>query len=261
MILLSDNQLPELNYIEFWKEEEVKITFKKICPDSSGSIEKQKRKKKGLSIVSYFSKKDKECIRDKIISKIQNLDYNFIPNNNLHSTFLSLTSGESFVKSNYHFIDLINEQIEHFLQEGKKKDNLNPINLNFHEIRPGTWYDQDKYPIPSASDGTVVAMGNPCQNGNIEFVNLANQLVIHLRKYLRSIFNEKFNHKFSTVWSTLGYFDHIDFAITKKFAKTFNKFQEQCSKKPLLIRIDKLNLVEFSYKDLSDAKILKVYKL
>lgn len=258
---MSDIQLPELNYIEFWKEEEVKITFRKICAELSSSIEKQKRKKKGLSIVSYFSKEDKECIRDQIISKIQDLHYNFIPTNNLHSTFLSLTSGESFAKSNYHFLDLIQEEMEKFLQERQKKDILTPMKLNFHEIRPGTWYGQDNYPIPYASDGTVVAMGNIWQEENYKFVHLANQLVIHLKKYLRSIFNKNFERKFSTVWSTLGYFDHIDFDITKKFAGTFKDFKDQYSMQPLPIKIDKLSLVEFTYKDLSDAKILKVYKL
>lgn len=258
---MSDNQLPELNYIEFWKEEEVKITFRKICADLSGIIEKQKIQKQGMSIVSYFSKEDKECIRNQIISKIQDLHYNFIPTNNLHSTFLTITSKESFTKSNYLFIDLIKEEMEKFLQERKKKDSLSPIKLNFHEIRPGTWYGQDNYPIPYTSDGTVVAMGNMWQGENYKFVDLANQLVIHLKKYLRSIFNKNFERKFSTVWSTLGYFDHIDFDITKKFAGTFKEFKDQYSKQPLPIKIDKLSLVEFTYKDLSDGKILKEFEL
>ena len=41
----------------------------------------------------------------------------------------------------------------------EKDQNFNEIELKFNEIRPGTWYGKNQYPIPNASDGTVVAMG------------------------------------------------------------------------------------------------------
>ena len=39
------------------------------------------------------------------------------------------------------------------------------------KCRPGTWYGQDRYPIPKASDGTVVAIGKPCIEGNNKLLN------------------------------------------------------------------------------------------
>lgn len=259
---MSENQQPELNYTEFW-EEKVNISFRKICPKLAGTIEDQKKDEKGLSIVVFFSKEDNELIINKIISKIINLPFGFIPTIELHSTFLTLTSKESFIEYNNHLIDLIIEQINNFLEERKKKCNLNPIKLNFHEIRPGTWYDKQNrdYPNLYDSNGTVIAIGNKSQSGNIDFVTLADQLVVHLRRYLPSKFKENFKRKFSTVWSTLGYFDPIDFDITKKFVDTFQEFKERYSKQPLPIKIEKLSLVEFTYKDLSDAKILKESEL
>jgi hypothetical protein len=78
---------------------------------------------------------------------------------------------------------------------------------------------------------------------------------------LGQIFNDKFDRKFPTVWSTLGYFNHIDFYITTKFADTFKQFKEQYSKDPLEIKINTLKLVEYSYKDLRDKTTLLEFNL
>ncbi len=268
---MSDYEGTELKYEEFRKDgKNVDITFTKICPDSSGTIEKQKTKKKGLSIVVFFSNEDKKRIRDDIISQIQDLDYGFVPTSKLHCTFLTLSSKDSFPESNNHYNDLIKEHIENFLKVRKNEQNHNIIELTFDEVRPGTWhgrdqypipYGRDQYPIPYASDGTVVAMGKPCTEGNEEFVNLAYYLIDCLKIRLNSIFGGKFDRKFSTIWSTLGYFDHRYFNITQSFANTFYRFKRQYSDIPLKINVEKLSLVEYSYKDLSDANILKIYEL
>jgi hypothetical protein len=257
---LSKDIQPELNYGEFKNGEEINLSFRKICADLSGTREKQKIKKQGISIVSYLKNKDKEFIRNQIISKIQDLHYNFKPTIKLHSTFLTLPSKELFTESNY--IDNVKEQINNFLNERKKKCNQSLIILNYHEIRPGTWYDdQDHYPKPHDSDGTVIAIGNKSQIGNNDFVTLADQLVVHLKKYLPSFFDENFKRKFSTIWSTLGYFDHKDYKITPEFAKTFNEFKDEYRKNPLKIEVNKLRLVEFNYKDLRNAKPLGEFEL
>ena len=82
----------------------------------------------------------------------------------------------------------------------EKDQNFNEIELKFNEIRPGTWYGKNQYPIPNASDGTVVAMGNPCKDGNKEFVTLAYYLVACLKVGMCYVFGDKFDRKFSTVW-------------------------------------------------------------
>ncbi len=254
---MSENQKQELRYTEFRIFGQVNINFRKICADSSGTRKEQKEEKKGISIVVFFSSKDKEKIRKSIINEIDDLHYGFVPTKNLHCTFLSLSTKETFQETNDHYIELIKEEIKNFLDKRKKCHGQNhKIELEFDEIRPGTWYGKDQYPIPLASNGTVVAIGKTCTGENNKFVKLAFDLVEHLKINLYSIFGGKFDRKFPTVWSTLGYFDHRDFEITKKFVDTFDKFKE-----PLKIKIDKLSLVKFSYKDLRDYQILKTYEL
>ena len=271
---MSENQQTELTYTELRIFGQINITFTKICPDSSGTRKKQKEEKKGISIVAFFSSRDIEKIRKSIITKIHDLHYGFVPTRKLHCTFLSLSTKETFQEPNDHYTELMNEQIEIFLSNRKKcQDHNHKIELNFDEVRPGTWYGQNRYPIPKASDGTVVAIGKPCIEGNNKFVKLAFELVEHFKVKLYPLFDSKFNRNFPTVWSTLGYFDHRDFKINEKFADTFDKFKSQANKDketiiknrncvlPLKIEIDKLSLVEFSYKDLTDAQILKEYEL
>jgi hypothetical protein len=74
-------------------------------------------------------------------------------------------------------------------------------------------------------------------------VKLANNLVECLKNSLYPIFGDRFDRKFSTVWSTLGYFDHRDFNITKEFADTFQLFKKLNYKQLLEIEIDKLSLL------------------
>jgi hypothetical protein len=73
-IALSEIRSAELKYKEFQKGKPIEINFKKICSYSSCTIEAQKTKKKGISIVACFSDKDKKQIRNDIVSKIQDLE-------------------------------------------------------------------------------------------------------------------------------------------------------------------------------------------
>ena len=133
--------------------------------------------------------------------------------------------------------------------------------MRFHEIRPGTWFGKDQYPIPYASDGTIVAIGKRSMDGNKEFVKLADDLVECLKNSLYPVFGDKFERKYDTIWSTLGYFNHSDFDINENFADTFNQFKKQYDTDPMEIVVDTLKLVEYSFKDLSDANTLLEFKL
>jgi hypothetical protein len=116
---LSENQPIELIYKELQKNgKQVTITFRKICPYSSATKKDQTEKKKGISIVFFF-KYDRKQIRDYILYKIHDLHYGFVPTKNLHCTFLTLSSKDSFPKPNYYFTDLIKEQIKKFLKARK----------------------------------------------------------------------------------------------------------------------------------------------
>ena len=254
---MANNERSELKYIEFRKDRHVDITFKKICPCSSGTIKEQTTKKNGISIVAFFSNNDKKQIRDIILPEIHDLHYGFVPTKNLHCTFLSLSSKETFHESNSYFNVLIKEQIKKFLCE---RNSLG-ITLLLDEIRPGTWYGKDQYPIPHASNGTVVAIGKPFKVGNYKFVKLANDLAESLKNSLYPLFGNKFDRNFPTVWSTLGYFDHMDFDITNEFEDTFDDFRKLDSKIPLEIKVSKISLVEYSYKDLREAQIIETFKL
>jgi hypothetical protein len=236
------------------------LSFRKSCPDSSRMIENQTTQKKGLSIIAFLSYRYKKQIRINIINKIDDLHYGFVPTKNLHCTFLGIDSQYIFKENiNDYFNSLIKENIEKFFQLQARKNS--PITLKFNEFRPGTWHGVEDSQIPFASDGTVVAMGNPDENGNNEFVNLANELVCYLKNNLGYIFKNEFERKFPTVWSTLGYFQHKDFDITHRFADTFEQFRHYYSSNPLKIIIDSVRLVEYSFKDLRDARILETYEL
>ena len=253
--------LSTLEYSEIQKIRKLPITFHKICPYSSGTQEEQKTEKKGLSIVALFSDNDKEQIRTEIIKKIHDLHYVFAPANNLHSTLLTIYPSKNIYpeKPNDYINSIIRDNLQNFFASRRKSIT---ITLNFNEIRPGTWYGLDNSQIPNASNGTLVAVGDPSINdGNEKFVTLANELVCNLKNNLGQIFSDKFDRKFPTVWSTLGYFDQEDFYITQKFADTFYQFKKNYSKNPLKITLDSVWLVEYSFKDLRDANPLLEFPL
>ncbi len=216
-----------------------------------------------MQVLNGSEEKEKEQFRNDVIPKIKDLNYGFVvPNtlDNLHVTFLSIYPSKNIFqeKPNDYLNYLVKIKLKEFFDEKRKNISLM---LQFNEIRPGTWNGFDNNQIPDASNGTVVSMGDPHESGNNKFVNLANELVCHLKSELGQIFKNEFERKFPTVWSTLGYFDHIDFDITKEFADTFNQFKKQYTESPLKIKVDKLRLVEHSFKDLRDARILKTYEL
>ena len=214
-----------------------------------------------MSIVAFFSYLDKKRIRIKVINKIHDLNYGFLPTTNLHCTLFTIyPSKESFIDSNPYFNEMIKERIKKFFDIKITKQNLTKIKLRFHEIRPGTWL-KDQYPIPYASNGTVVAIGKGCMDGNKEFVSLDDNLINCLKDSLYPVFGDKFDRNFPTIWSTLGYFNHSDFDINENFADTFNQFKKQYDTDPMEIVVDTLKLVEYSFKDLRDANTLLEFKL
>jgi len=214
-----------------------------------------------MSIVAFFPDIYKKQIATNIINKINDLNYSFVPVTNLHCTLLSISSKESFPETNPYFNKLIRKRVEVFLKARKKKQDLTKIKLKFNEIRPGTWHGLHNAQIPDASNGTVVAIGNPNTKDNDIFVTLANELVCYLKNELGAIFSNDYDRKFPTVWSTLGYFNRKDFGITKNFADTFNQLKIQYRKDLMKIVVDRFSLVEYSFKDLSDANTILEYPL
>jgi hypothetical protein len=160
---------------------------------------------------------------------------------------------------NEYFIELIQKTIKKFFDERKNKGFNTNFQLKFDEIRPGTWHGFDKNQIPNASDGTVVAIGNPHSSGNKDFVNLAEELVCYLKNRLGQIFSDKFERKFPTIWSTLGYFVSKDFPISSEFLRTFNQWKKLEDNKINEMSITNLELVEHTFKDLRDAKPVEKY--
>ena len=251
-----------LEYSEFQKGREITINFDQICPYSSNTIQNQMcKQKKSLSIVAFFNYTDdfSKIIKDKINNEIDKLKCNFVPTEKLHCTLLGINPSQHIFKEdlNDYFIELIRKAIKEFFDE--RKDNGYCINfqLRFDEIRPGTWHGFDKKQIPNASDGTVVAIGNPNTNGNKDFVNFAEELICYLKNRLGQIFSTNFERKFPTIWSTLGYFVSKDFALQSEFISTFNLWKKLEDKNK--ISITNLELVEHTFKDLSDAKLLEKY--
>ena len=249
-----------LEYSEFQKGREITINFDRICPYSFNTIQNQVcKQKKGLSIVAFFNDTDdfSKFIKDEINNKIEKLKCKFVPIERLHCTFLGINLKYIFKEDlNDYFIELIRKTIKDFFDERKDNGYSTTFQLKFDEIRPGTWHGFDNNPILNASDGTVVAIGNPNTNGNKDFVNLAEQLVCYLKNRLGQIFSDKFERKFPTIWSTLGYFLSKDFAINPEFISTFNQWKKLEVNK---ISITNLELVEYTFKDLSDAKPLEKY--
>lgn len=250
--------LPTLEYIEKQKGREIPITFHKICPDSSNTIKSQAcKQKKSLSIVTFFEKDDNfnKLIKNDIKKQLEDLNFNFIQTERLHCTFLGLyPSKQTFTESsNEHFDYLITEKVKEFFIDKKNNRYHTTFNLKYDEIRPGTWHGLHNNQIPNASDGTLVAIGNQDSDDNKKFVTLADELVCYLKTNLSQIFSNKFERKFSTIWSTVGFFYFQDFIFNQRFVDVFNQFKQSSNFK---IKIKKLELVQYTYRDLRDANII-----
>ena len=250
--------------MKFRKEEKSQSILIGFCPFSSNTIQNQMcKQKEGLSIVAFFKDTDEitKLIKENINKQIDKLNNDFVPTEKVHSTFLGICPSQYIFKENLndYFIELIQTTIKEFFDERKDNGYSTNFQLKFDEIRPGTWHGFDNNQIPNASDGTVVAIGNPHSNGNKDFVNLAEELVCYLKSRLGQIFNDKFERKFPTIWSTLGYFVAKDFAIQSEFIRTFNQWKKLEENKVNEISITNLELVKHTFKDLRDAKPLEKY--
>ena len=91
-----------------------------------------------MSIVAFFYYRYKKQIRIKIINKIDDLHYGFVPANNLHSTLLTIPSKNIFQeKSNDYFKCLIKKQLINFFHDRKK---ISRLIVKFNEFRPVTFF-------------------------------------------------------------------------------------------------------------------------
>jgi hypothetical protein len=75
------------------------ISIDSICPDSSGTIAKQREVKNGLTIVAYIEKYINKI--QHILNLVDNLGYNFIPTKSLHCTLSGLSSPSSLWNKYY----------------------------------------------------------------------------------------------------------------------------------------------------------------
>ena len=92
------------------------------------------------------------------------------------------------VEWNLYYEELVVKTIEDYFLQIKKEGYKIDFQLDFKLVRPGTWYGLDDKPIPLASNGTVVAIGELNSVGNRKFIKLGNDVATYLRDNLSPIF-------------------------------------------------------------------------
>jgi hypothetical protein len=221
-----------------------KIDIECVCPTSSGARDKQKKpvKPKGLTLVGLVEEK----IFDDVFIKLNDL-HNFTKNERLHLTMLGLFDDSR--KCNPPHRDLCVKSIKNFFDQHKEEK----FEIKYTTVRPGTYYPPNsRKQCYMLSDGTVIAVGDARNNDTGRFGHLGTKLAKWLLAQLPDIFDSKFSRKYDTVWSTLGYFDDEDFIIDDLTYNTFTSKQFTSFDKR--IKIEKLVIAEFGYRNLSDLK-------
>jgi hypothetical protein len=104
--------------------------------------------------------------------------------------------------------------------------------------------------IRMLSDGTVVAIADLENSDTQKFTRVANVLARYLHEELPSIFDLSFKRKFASVWCTLRYFDHDDFAITENIKDSFNII----TRDTITVNLKEVQIVEFKKRTLDDAQ-------
>lgn len=150
------------------------VNFEQICPQSSGTLEKQTKTidPKGLTIIAIV-----DDIRYKFESIFDKLsEYNFRIAPMLHSTFLGLFNEDR--KSSPTYIQQTIEQIGIFFESKVRRKQFE---LRFDRVRPGTFYQpRTRHQFDSSSDGTVFLNGDIDHNDNYRFRDLSKTPSCHL---------------------------------------------------------------------------------
>jgi hypothetical protein len=163
-----------------------RVKFERICPQSSGTMEKQTKtiNPKGLTIIAIV-----DDIRHKFESIFDKLsEYNFRIAPMVHLTFVGLFNEDR--KSNPTYIQQTIEQIRNFFENEVKRKQFE---LRFDRVRPGTFYQSGtRDQFDSSNDGTVFVNGDINHDGNYRFRDLSKRLSSHLQEKLPTMFDANF---------------------------------------------------------------------
>jgi hypothetical protein len=255
------NDIKRSNYFLEYNEKLIPIILDRIYPNLSKTIQKQTTpyNPPALTVVAFLNldqKYKKEF--DSILAEIEDMKYKICRTRQLHCTLLGLLSDKSPVLNPF-FEELIKEKIIDFFNQWKSKGNQINFSLNFKRIRPGSWYGIENEPIPLASDGTIVAIGELNNKENNRFHTLGKSLAKYLRSKLPSIFSNEPDRKYQTIWCTFGYFDTPDFLMYERFVQTFGKWKSMSGIIPS-INITKLQLVRTRFRSLEYSDIIHEFK-
>jgi hypothetical protein len=126
--------------------------FREICPDSSGTLQKQNTRfdPPGLTIVVYISHEDRRPFRQ-AIDTIRDSGYKFQAFEQLHFTILGLFAGDLQEPLDRNKIQNLIDAIDAFFM-GK---HIGSIDVDFDFLRPGIFVGR-----PGYGDGTVVTMAS-----------------------------------------------------------------------------------------------------
>ena len=113
----------------------------RICPRSSGTIEKQERNYNpwGITVIAFLEAQQKRKF-NQIIESIEELGYYFRRAQNLHFTLLPLFDDKR--KQNPEYLKLTCDTINKFFSHQYHK--IGPLNIDCNIVRPGSMYDKDK---------------------------------------------------------------------------------------------------------------------
>ena len=239
-----------LEYIEKdFDETGRRVGFEQICPQLSGTIEKQTKTidPPGLTVVAIIEEVRPEF--ELIFNKLRTFNFKVAPK--LHLTLLGLF-GETN-KSNPDYVEQAIKQVKDFFNN---VDRRKQFGIKLDIIRPGTYYkDGTRDQMDCLSDGTVFARGDIRHEGTRRFQELGRALSNHLHKKLSNIFDDNFKPKFNAVWCTLGYFNCNEFWIDLELeaifsSSTFSNFN-------LSIPVKELHIMTYKNRTLEDAKCIE----
>lgn len=221
-----------------------KVSFSHICPESSGTIEKQiiRFQSPGLTLIAPIPHELRSPFHSAIESLMET-GHGFRSVDQLHFTILGLFAGQNW---NTALLPSLSKHIQDFFNS----KSLGTINVKFTLVRPGFFSGQSGY-----SDGTVVAMAD--NDSSTSIMDIAKELSKYLSEVEPKLFPEQKSRPLPGVWCTLGYFHEPDFPLDKQVFEAFlpsKKFMANVS-------VNTVMLNEFSLKSLADGIVRSLISL
>jgi len=223
--------------------------FRSICPVSSDTAQKQKRRfnPPGLTLVAHIPHEDRRPFRE-AIDIIKGSGRNFQDCEQLHFTILGLFAEDLQNPLDGDTIDNLISAITEFFRVKP----IGRIEVAFDLIRPGV-FDRE----PECGDGTVVAMASEAHDKII--VEYSKQLAAHLASAYPNLFPKSPARHLRGVWCSLGFFDDPDFEIDEKTSKAFANAKLMSFSASAPIR--EVSVCEFTLKSLADGIVRGVVRL